>query len=190
MGQPDQVTSRWVWIDLEMTGLDVEQDVILQIATVITDSELNELASLEQVVWQPDEVLARMTPFVRDMHGKNGLRDRVRASATSLRVAERHTMELLCAHVPYGQGILAGASISTDRSFLRRYMTSIDGYLHYRHLDVTSLKIACSAWLGEAGMPPEVESPHTALEDIRQSIADLRFYRDLVLDRHTAPSKG
>jgi oligoribonuclease len=187
MGHADLVTTRWVWMDLEMTGLDVEHDAILQIATVITDTDLKELASLEQVVWQPDEALARMTPVVRDMHAKNGLRDRVRTSATSLRVAERRTMELLTVQVPYGQGILAGASISTDRAFLRRHMASIDGYLHYRHLDVTSLKIACCAWLGEAGLPPEVESSHTALEDIRQSIAELRFYRDLLLERGTRP---
>jgi oligoribonuclease len=180
MAQADLVTTRWVWIDLEMTGLDVDSDAILQIATVITDPELRELGCLEQVVWQPDEVLARMAPVVRDMHRKNGLRDRVRASALSLRVAERHTMELLTAHVPYGQGILAGASNSTDRAFLRRHMPSIDGYLHYRHLDVTSFKLACRAWLGEAGLPPEVEATHTALEDIRRSIAELRFYLGLL----------
>lgn len=170
--------TRWVWVDLEMTGLDPSTDVILQIATIITDDELNELEALDVVVWQPEEALARMGPFVRNMHTDNGLLDRVRQSDTSLADAERKTMDLICRHVPFKKGVLAGNTIWQDRRFLERYMPHIENYLHYRQIDVSSLKVVCQTWLGSKGMAPQKTATHTALEDIRASIEELKFYKE------------
>jgi oligoribonuclease len=168
---------RWVWMDLEMTGLDPQDDVIIQIATVITDSTFEEKASLDLVVWQPDSVLERMGPFVRKMHTDNGLLERVRRSDLDLRGAEQKTLEMITAHCGYRRGILAGNSIYQDRRFLTRYMPSLESYLHYRQIDVSSFKVCFQAWHGDKGAAPKTQSSHTALEDIRQSIAELRWYQ-------------
>lgn len=173
--RPEQ--ERWVWVDLEMTGLDPEHDVIVQIATVVTDGDLNELANLDIVVWQPDSVLERMGPFVRKMHTDNGLLERIRKSDTDLMRAEQKTLEMVSAHVGYRKGILAGNSVWQDRRFITRYMPSFEGYLFYRQIDVSSLKVLFSAWYADKGVAPKTPSSHTALEDIRQSIAELRWYR-------------
>jgi oligoribonuclease len=169
---------RWIWMDLEMTGLDDKTCCILQIATIITDSQLNELATLDVVVWQPESHLETMSPFVRKMHTDNGLLARVRASTTSNAEAEQETLELICAHVRYKKGILAGNSIWQDRRFLLRHMQSLEAYLHYRQIDVSTLKVLCGSWWGQKGLPPQKVSQHTALEDIRASIAELRYYRE------------
>jgi oligoribonuclease len=168
---------RWVWVDLEMTGLDPEKDCIVQIATIVTDEHFNELASLDLVVWQPESALETMSPFVRKMHTDNGLIERIRASSMSLAEAEQKTLEMVTTHVPYRKGILAGNSIWQDRRFLMKYMPVLEAYLHYRQIDVSTLKVVSSAWWGNKGLPPAKASTHTALEDIRASIEELKHYR-------------
>lgn len=168
----------WIWVDLEMTGLDVETCTILQIATVITDPQINELASLDLVVWQSEATLEQMAPYVRDMHTHNGLLERVRRSSDSLRDAEAKTLALVSQHVPYRTAHLAGSSVWMDRRFLHRHMPHLEDYLHHRQVDVSTLKVVCRAWYGSRGLAPERESSHTALDDIRRSIEELRYYRD------------
>jgi oligoribonuclease len=174
---PAPAPLRLVWLDLEMTGLDPEESAIIQVGVIITGPELVPLAEVERVVWQPEEVLARMEPVVREMHTRNGLLAQVRQSSTSLRVAERDVMAVVAQHCPLGEGILCGSSIHTDRRFLVRYMPMLERYLHYRQVDVTSLKVLASAWFPD--MPPlrKVNSGHTALADLRASIAELAHYR-------------
>jgi len=167
---------RFVWVDLEMTGLDVDTCAIVEMAVIVTDAELRPLAELERTIWQPEEVLARTTPFVRDMHTKNGLFERVRASKTGLADAERDAVSLLVEHTDHKKGILAGNSIHTDRRFLSRYMPSFEAFLHYRQIDVSTLKVLAQAWAPSAEYKKPDKS-HTALDDIRQSLAELAHYR-------------
>jgi oligoribonuclease len=169
---------RFVWLDLEMTGLDPEDCAIIEIGVIITGADLRPLDEIERVIWQPPDVLARMEPVVRDMHTRNGLLDKVRASATSLRVAEREVTELVAHHCHLSEGVLAGNSIHTDRLFLRRYMPMLDRFLHYRMLDVSSLKVLARAWYPGFSEPRKGPSGHTALADLRASIAELQHYRD------------
>lgn len=166
---------RWVWIDLEMTGLDENTCVILQAAMIITDSNLNEIASIDATIWQPEAALLNMVPVVKDMHTKNGLLKKVRSSEMSLSEVEQQFMKILSEHVAYQKGYLAGNSIYMDRNFLRRYMPSIDGYLNYRQLDVSSVKILAQEWCKLKA--PKKPSTHTALEDIKQSIEELKFFK-------------
>ena len=168
----------FVWIDLEMTGLDVERCAIVEIGLVITKGDLVPLAELERVVWQPDEVLARMDPFVREMHEKSGLLERVRASKTSLADAEREALALVLRHCGPREGILSGNSVHTDRRFLARYMPVLEGLLHYRQLDVSSLKVLASAWAPELPRFEKGEKTHTAIADQRGSLAELAYYRE------------
>ena len=168
---------RWVWMDLEMTGLDDKTCTILQIATIVTDTELNEVACLDIPIWQPESALETMGPFVRKMHTENGLLDRVRRSEVTMAEAEERTLEMLVREVPFQKGILAGNSIWQDRRFLLRYMPHLEKHLHYRQIDVSTLKILVGAWSSQKGLPPKKASTHTALEDIRASIEELRFYR-------------
>jgi oligoribonuclease len=166
-----------VWVDLEMTGLDDESCGIIEMAVVVTGKDLEPLAELERVVWQPDEVLDRMAPFVRDMHTKNGLLERVRASQTSVADAENDALALLTRHCGFREGILAGNSIHTDRRFLARYMPTFERFLHYRQVDVSTLKVLSRAWYPGAAAFEKEGKDHTALADIRESIAELRHYR-------------
>jgi len=168
---------RWVWIDLEMTGLDPQNDVIIQMATIITDGEFKEIASCDFEVWQPDSALETMGPFVRKMHTKNGLIEKVKKSQYSLADAEQKTLEMVTAHVGYRKGILAGNSVWQDRRFLNVYMPTLENYLHYRQLDVSSFKVCFTTWLGNRGVAPQKPSTHTALDDIRQSIDELKYYK-------------
>lgn len=168
---------RWVWMDLEMTGLDDKTCTIIQIATIVTDVELNEIASLDIAIWQPESALESMSPFVRRMHTENGLLDQVRRSEVSMAEAEERTLEMLVREVPFQKGILAGNSIWQDRRFLLRYMPHLEKHLHYRQIDVSTLKVLVGAWSAQKGLPPKKASTHTALEDIRASIEELRFYR-------------
>lgn len=173
----DQGYDRWVFVDLEMTGLDESSCAILQIAMIITDPQLRTLAEIDIPIWQPESVLATMIPIVRSMHTKNSLLDRVRTSEFSLQQAEIEVMKLLTRHVGYQRGILAGNSIYVDRRFLQRYMPQFEGYLHYRQIDVSTIKLISQAWYGEKARPPKKSSAHTALEDIKDSIEELSFYR-------------
>jgi oligoribonuclease len=169
--------TRFVWLDLEMTGLDDKSCTIIEMAMIITDGELNELAMLEQCIWQPESALETMSPFVRKMHTDNGLLDKVRASQTSLAEAEQKTIEVLLQHVPYKKGILAGNSIWQDRRFLLGHMPTFEAMLHYRQIDVSTIKVLSKQWYGDAGTSPGKPSSHTALDDIRSSINELTWYR-------------
>lgn len=169
--------TRFVWLDLEMTGLDDKTCHIIEMAMIVTDGELNELAQLEQCIWQPEAALASMSPFVKKMHTDNGLLDKVRASTTSQAEAEQKMIEVLLAHVPYKKGILAGNSIWQDRRFLLRHMPTFEALLHYRQIDVSTIKVLSKQWYGSAGEAPGKPSAHTALDDIRASLAELRWYR-------------
>ncbi|NVJ22630.1 MULTISPECIES: oligoribonuclease [Myxococcus] len=169
---------RFVWLDLEMTGLDPESCAIIEIGVIITGPDLRPIAEIERVIWQPEEVLLRMEPVVREMHTRNGLLEKVRASSTSLRVAEREVTALVAEHCPMGEGVLAGNSIHTDRRFLFQYMPLLERYLHYRMVDVTSLKVLTRAWYPNLVEPRKPPSGHTALADLRSSINELQYYRD------------
>lgn len=166
-----------VWVDLEMTGLDVETCGIIEMAVVVTDKDLEPIAELERVVWQPDEVLARMSPFVREMHTKNGLLDKVRVSKSSAADVENEAVALVAAHCKFREGILAGNSVHADRRFLARYMPTFERFLHYRQVDVSTLKVLTRAWYPGLGAFEKEGKEHTALADIRASIAELRHYR-------------
>ena len=169
---------RWVWLDLEMTGLDEKSCVILQAAMVITDPNLRILAEIDMPIWQPESSLSSMIPLVRSMHTKNNLLDRVRTSDFSLEQAEIELMKILTLHVPYKVGVLAGNSIYVDRKFLQKFMPTFEGYLHYRQIDVSSLKLLSQAWFKNKGQPPKKASSHTALQDVKDSIEELRFYKN------------
>ncbi len=166
-----------VWLDLEMTGLDPAADVILQAALVITTRELVVLEEYACDVWQPDAVLERMTPFVRDMHEKNGLIDRVRASKLEIASAEKRLIERVTGWCTY-PAVLCGNSVGQDKRFVDRWMPGLSGYLSYRIVDVSSVKILSKLWYGEAAVfKKSDEGEHDALVDIRNSIAELRHYR-------------
>lgn len=171
---------RFVWLDLEMTGLDPDNDVILEIGVIITGDDLVPLAELERVVWQPDEALARMRPFVREMHESNGLTAKVRTSKVDVAEAERDVLALVTKHCGFKTAYLAGNTIYQDRRFLARQMPQLEGYLHYRQIDVSSLKVLVQSWYPDH----KFEKPgktHTALDDIRTSLEELRHYRSRVL---------
>ncbi|MCI0572934.1 MAG: oligoribonuclease [Myxococcaceae bacterium] len=162
-----------VWLDLEMTGLDPDACAILELAVLLTGSDLVPVAEYEAVLWQPEEVLQRMEPVVLEMHTRNGLLTRVRASTLTVRDAETEAMRLVASHCGPGEGILAGSSIHTDRRFLIRHMPMLDRYLNYRMVDVSSLKVLARHWYPKV---PELERgprEHTAMADIRASLAEL-----------------
>lgn len=166
-----------LWLDMEMTGLDPQRCVPLQIAGVITRSSLEEEAAVEVTIWQPEEELARMPPVVREMHAKNGLIEQVRASRRDTAYAERALLEVVAAHAAPGAAVLAGNSIHQDRRFLARYFPALEGYLHYRMIDVSSIKELVRRWYGKDATYSKGDVPHTALADIRTSLDELRYYR-------------
>lgn len=178
----EKIHDRWVWVDLEMTGLDETNCVILQVAMIITDPNLNVLAQIDIPVWQPESLLSQMIPIVRSMHTKNGLLDRVRTSEYSLKQAEEELLSILCKHVEYKKGVLAGNSMYVDRRFLQKYMPNFESFLHYRQIDVSSLKLLCQAWYGAKARPPKKSNAHTALEDIKDSIEELSFYKENIFN--------
>jgi oligoribonuclease len=172
-----------VWMDLEMTGLDHTSDVIVEIATLVTDDALEIVAEgPDLVVHQPDDALEGMDPFVVEMHTKSGLLDQIRASTISLEDAGAQTLAFIREHVPEARSVpLCGNSIGTDRRFLAAYLPEIEEYLHYRSVDVSSIKELVRRWypsvLSERGWK---QGAHRALDDIRESVDELRLYRDLV----------
>jgi oligoribonuclease len=170
--------ARFVWLGLELTGLDDKTCSIIEMAMIITDGDLNDVAMIEQCIWQPDSALETMSPFVRQMHTDNGLLEKVRASKLSQQDAEQKALELLTQHVPFKKGVLAGNSIWQDRRFLLRHMPFFENHLHYRQIDVSTIKVLSKQWYGARGEAPGKPSSHTALEDIRASIAELKWYRD------------
>jgi oligoribonuclease len=170
-------------MDLEMTGLDHTSDVIVEIATIITDDELNIVAEgPDLVVHQPDDVLAAMDPFVVEMHTKSGLLDQIKASEVSLDAAGAATLEFIVQHVPEpGTVPLCGNSIGTDRRFLAAYLPDIENHLHYRSIDVSSVKELVKRWYPQVdGERPRGQGSHRALDDIRESIKEMQYYRDRV----------
>ncbi len=183
---------RLVWLDLEMTGLVVEQHTIVEIACIVTDSELTPLDDgIDIVVHADADALALMDDFVRKMHTKSGLLPEISASEVSLDVAHARTLEYVEQHVPVaGVAPLCGNSIGTDRRFLDRYMNELDTYLHYRSVDVSSLKELCRRWYPEIYRErPGKSERHRALDDIKESIEELRFYRERLF-RPSAPDPG
>jgi oligoribonuclease len=166
-----------VWIDLEMTGLDPSVDVILQAALVITTAALEPLDETAVDVGQPEEALARMSPFVREMHTRTGLVDRVRRSTVDVATAERRLLDCISAWCP-APATLCGNSIWNDRRFIARYMPALDRYLHYRVVDVSSLKVLAERWFGAAAVfQKPTAGAHDAAVDVKLSIAELSHYR-------------
>jgi oligoribonuclease len=180
-----------VWLDLEMTGLDVERHTIVEIALIVTDAQLEPVDDgLDVVIHQDADALAGMDDFVRKMHTKSGLLEAIGRSDVSLAAAHARALDYLRAHVGApGTAPLCGNSIGTDRRFLDRYMHDLDTYLHYRSIDVSSLKELCRRWYPEvyAKRPNKAET-HRALDDIRESIEELRFYREQLFIAPAAPA--
>ena len=167
-----------IWIDLEMTGLDCQTDRIIEIATIVTDSQLNLLAEGPMLaIHQPDAALAAMDDWNRKQHGESGLVARVQASTLNEREAEEQTLEFLRRHVPKGQSPMCGNSICQDRRFLARCMPELEAYFHYRNLDVSTIKELARRWYPNLKSFGKT-STHLALQDIRDSIEELRFYRE------------
>ncbi|MSP25050.1 MAG: oligoribonuclease [Myxococcales bacterium] len=170
--------TRLVWIDLEMTGLDPQTCVIVEIATVITEGDLRVVCEGPTfVIHQPDEVLDRMSPEVRAMHDHNGLYEQIRASKVGLAEAEAATLAFVRTHCEEGTAPLAGNSIHKDRQFIERYMPALDRYVHYRNVDVSTVKELARRWYPERVPPYAKGDRHRALADIRESIGELVHYR-------------
>jgi len=172
-----------VWMDLEMTGLDHTSDVIVEIATLITDDNLEIIAEgPDLVVHQDDDVLERMDPFVVEMHTRSGLLESIKSSEISLEQAGAATLDFIKLHVPEPMTVpLCGNSIGTDRRFLAAYLPEIENHLHYRSIDVSSVKELVKRWYpGVDASRPRSQGSHRALDDIRESIREMAFYRDQV----------
>ncbi len=171
---------RIVWIDCEMTGLDTSSDALVEIAALVTDSELNVLGEgVDIVIHASAAQLDAMIPVVRDMHGSSGLTEEIRTSAVTVAEAEAKVLAYVRRWVPVaGTAPLAGNSIATDRGFLSRDMPGLDAYLHYRMIDVSSIKELCRRWYPRIYFgQPEKGMSHRALADIKESIRELRYYR-------------
>jgi oligoribonuclease len=167
-----------IWIDLEMTGLIPEKDVIIEIATLVTDSELNILAEGPMIaVHQSDAILGGMDEWNTRQHGKSGLTQRVKDSRTNTAEAEQATIAFLEKHVPKNKSPICGNSICQDRRFLARHMPKLEAYFHYRNLDVSTIKELTRRWAPDVMKQYSKDSKHLALDDIRDSIEELKFYR-------------
>ena len=168
-----------IWIDLEMTGLLPDSDQIIEIATVVTDKDLNIIADgPEFAIHQPDEVLARMDAWNQRQHGNSGLVARVRSSSMTLAEAERQTLLFLSVHVPAGVSPMCGNGICQDRRFLARLMPELERFFHYRNLDVSTLKELARRWMPSALVGFQKQAAHLAKSDINESIRELRHYRE------------
>ena len=173
-----------IWMDLEMTGLDPERHVIVEIATLVTDDDLNIIAEgPDLVIYQPDEALAEMDDFVTNMHITSGLLDLIKTSTVTHDDAMQQTLDFIKLHSPEPMKIpLCGNSIRTDRAFLTKYMPDIENWLHYRCVDVSTVKELVKRWNPglEHARPKGEGTTHRAMDDIRDSVAELKFYRDKV----------
>jgi len=171
-----------IWIDLEMTGLDTDNDAIIEIATIVTDSNLNEIAiGPELVVHQSRHILDGMDAWNTKQHGESGLTQRVLDSELSCADAEAGTLQFLQDHVELGKSPMCGNSICQDRRFMARLMPELEAFFHYRNLDVSTLKILAGLWKPDVAAGFSKESSHRALDDIRDSIAELAYYRETML---------
>ena len=167
-----------VWIDMEMTGLQPDSDRIIEIALLVTDSQLAQVGDgLVLVIHQPDETLAAMDAWNQGVHGKSGLIDKVRASALDEMQAEGRALEFLAARVPAGVSPMCGNSVCQDRRFLARWMPRLEAHFHYRNLDVSTLKELVKRWKPEAMKGVSKEGRHEALADILESVEELKHYR-------------
>ena len=176
--------SNLIWIDLEMTGLDTVHDRIIEITTIVTDKYLNELAEGPVLaIGQLKETMDAMDEWNSRQHGESGLTERVLASSVTLEEAEKQTLEFLSTWVDKGASPMCGNSVCQDRRFLAREMPLLDSFFHYRNLDVSTLKILAQQWAPEVAAGFTKESTHRALADIRDSIAELAWYRDHLLDK-------
>jgi len=185
------MSDRLVWIDCEMTGLDTGSDLLIEVAALVTDGELNVLGDgVDVVIGATAEELSRMPDVVRDMHAASGLTDEVLASSISLADAEQQVLAYIKQWVPEaGKAPLCGNSIATDRGFLTRDMPELDGWLHYRMVDVSSVKELARRWYPRAYYgSPKKGGGHRALADIRESVLELRYYRQAVFVPPPGPS--
>jgi len=175
--------SNLAWVDLEMTGLDVEQHAIIQAALIVTDNNLTVLEEFSCDIWQPPEVLAKMSPFVRDMHTKTGLLARLQESRTDLGAAENSLLSIIAGWCDH-PATLCGNSVWNDRKFIDRHMPGLGRYLHYRLLDVSTLKVVAGIWYGESAVFQKPKTgEHDAIVDIQNSIAEFQHYQKTLLSR-------
>jgi oligoribonuclease len=177
------VADHLVWIDCEMTGLDLRRDALIEVAALVTDAELNVLGDgVDLVIKADDALLDQMTEVVRDMHARSGLTDEVRASSVSMGEAEDLLLDYITRYIPERRTApLCGNSIATDRGFLARDMPRLDDHLHYRMIDVSSVKELCRRWYPRAYFgQPQKGLAHRALADIRESIRELAYYRQVI----------
>ena len=173
---------RLIWIDLEMTGLDSMADHIIEIATIVTDYELEVVEEGPVLaIHRPDAVLARMDEWNTRQHARSGLTERVRQSRASCADAEQATLGFLRRHLEPGKSPMCGNSICQDRRFMAREMPELEAFFHYRNLDVSTLKILAGIWAPQVASGFSKSAEHLALADIRDSIAELRYYRDHLL---------
>jgi oligoribonuclease len=176
------VDTHLIWIDLEMTGLDTQKDRILEIATLVTDQHLEVLAEGPVIaIHQTDEVIAGMDEWNTTQHGRSGLVARVRGSRWTEQRAERETLAFLRQWVPAGASPMCGNSVCQDRRFLARCMPALERYFHYRNLDVSTLKELAKRWAPDVASGFSKDSRHLAMDDIRDSIAELCHYRDYLM---------
>lgn len=173
-----ELSTRMVWVDLEMTGLDPQSCTIVEIATIITESDLSIVAlGPNLVIHQPDDVLATMSDFVRDLHKRSGLYERIKSSTVTLEQAAQQTLDFVAAHVAKGGAPLCGNSVWKDRAFLERYMPAVIAHLHYRIIDVSTIKELARRWYPQELQVPKKKEQHRALDDVRESIEELAWYR-------------
>ncbi|WP_072844882.1 oligoribonuclease [Rhodococcus tukisamuensis] len=180
-----------VWIDCEMTGLRLGSDKLIEVAALVTDSELNVLGEgVDIVIHADDAALAEMPDVVKEMHARSGLTEEVRASTVTLAEAEERVLAYIKEHIPNaGTAPLAGNSIATDRGFITRDMPLLDDYLHYRMIDVSSIKELCRRWYPRIYFgQPEKGLSHRALADIKESIRELKYYRQTAFVADPGPS--
>ncbi|WP_455202733.1 oligoribonuclease [Kaarinaea lacus] len=174
-----QDANNLIWIDLEMTGLDTQQDVIIEIATIVTDAQLNILAEGPVLaIHQPDEVMNSMDEWNTRQHAKSGLSERVKNSSTTEPQAEQQTIEFLLQYVPKGKSPMCGNSICQDRRFMARCMPELEAFFHYRNLDVSTLKELVARWAPDIARGLKKNNNHLALDDIKDSIEELKYYRE------------
>ena len=170
-----------IWIDLEMTGLDPDKEKIIEIATLVTDSDLNVLAEGPNlVISQSIEILDAMDDWNQNQHGLSGLVDEVKKSNVSVQVAEIETLEFISKYVGGKVAPMCGNTVSHDRRFLSKYMPRLEAYFNYRHIDVSSFKEAAVRWMNEAQVY-EKKGSHRALGDIKESVEELKFYKKLFM---------
>ncbi|XP_073416816.1 oligoribonuclease, mitochondrial isoform X2 [Dendrobates tinctorius] len=186
-GMSGVMEQRMVWVDLEMTGLDIKKDQIIEMACLITDSDLNVLAEGPNlIIKQPDELLDTMSNWCKNHHGKSGLTQAVRDSKISLAQAEYEFLSFVRKHTPPGICPLAGNSVHVDKAFLNKYMPQFMRHLHYRIIDVSTVKELCRRWYpADYERAPMKAASHRALDDIRESIKELHFYRQHVFKKVT-----